>query len=210
MKIAVATPTGHVGSAVVDFLLEFGGDIRVVLLGRRPDRLKEFVRRGAEMAIGSQDDADYLVKATRGVEALFWATPPGYGSDDVRAFQNRLGRAARHGHPHQQDSAGGQPVVHRGPLGFGRRADQRPARRGRAVERSGHPHYAPAARFLLRELALATRFDPEVRDASRCRFPAIAATRCWPPAISVAWRPPGWQAAVGSDTLSASCTARPT
>ena len=94
MKIAVATPTGHVGSAVVDFLLEFGGDIRVVLLGRRPDRLKEFVRRGAEMAIGSQDDADYLVKATRGVEALFWATPPGYGSDNVRAFQNRLGRAA--------------------------------------------------------------------------------------------------------------------
>ena len=58
------------------------------------DRLKEFVGRGAEMAIGSQDDADYLVKATRGVDALFWATPPGYGSDDVRAFQNRLGRAA--------------------------------------------------------------------------------------------------------------------
>ena len=93
MKIAIATPTGHVGSAVVDFLLEFGGDIQVILLGRRPDRLKELVRRGAEMAIGSQDDADYLVKATRGVDALFWATPPGYGSDDVRAFQNRLGRA---------------------------------------------------------------------------------------------------------------------
>ena len=64
------------------------------VLGRRPDRLKEFVRRGAETAIGSQDDADYLVKATRGVDALFWATPPGYGSDNVRAFQNRLGRAA--------------------------------------------------------------------------------------------------------------------
>ena len=94
MKIAVVTPTGHVGSAVADFLLEFGGDIQVVLLGRCLDRLKEFVRRGAEMAIGSQDDADYLVKATRGVDALFWATPPGYGSDDVRAFQNRLGRTA--------------------------------------------------------------------------------------------------------------------
>ena len=46
------------------------------------------------MAVGAQDDVDYLVNATRGVDALFWATPPGYGSDDVRAFQNRLGKAA--------------------------------------------------------------------------------------------------------------------
>ena len=28
------------------------------------------------------------------MDALFWVTPPGYGSDDVRAFQNRLGKAA--------------------------------------------------------------------------------------------------------------------
>ncbi len=46
------------------------------------------------MSIGSQDDADYLVKATQDVDALFWVTPPGYGSDNVRAFQNRLGKAA--------------------------------------------------------------------------------------------------------------------
>jgi uncharacterized protein YbjT (DUF2867 family) len=93
MRIAVTTPTGHVGGAVVNFLLGFGGDIRVIVLGRRPERLKQFVQRGAEVAVGSQDDADYLVKATRGADALFWATPPGYGSDDLRAFQNRLGRA---------------------------------------------------------------------------------------------------------------------
>jgi uncharacterized protein YbjT (DUF2867 family) len=94
MKVAVTTPSGHVGSAVVDFLLEFGGDIRIVLLGRRPEKLANFVKRGAELAIGPQDDADYLIKATRSADALFWATPPGYGSDNVRAFQNRLGRAA--------------------------------------------------------------------------------------------------------------------
>jgi uncharacterized protein YbjT (DUF2867 family) len=94
MRIAVTTPSGHVGSAVVDFLLEFGGDIRVLLLARRPDKLKRFIERGADIAVGAQDDADFLVKATRGTDALFWATPPGYGSDNVRAFQNRLGRAA--------------------------------------------------------------------------------------------------------------------
>ena len=46
------------------------------------------------MVIGSQDDADFLTEATHDVDALFWVTPPGYGSDDVRAFQNRLGKAA--------------------------------------------------------------------------------------------------------------------
>ena len=94
MKIAVTTPTGHVGSAMADFLLDFGGDITVKLLGRRPDKLQGYVDRGAEVAISAQDDVDYLVNATHGVDALFWATPPGYGSDDLRAFQNRLGKAA--------------------------------------------------------------------------------------------------------------------
>lgn len=93
MKIAVTAPTGHVGSAVADFLLDIGG-VDVKLLGRRPEKLKKFVHRGAEVVAGSQDDADYLTDATGDVDALFWVTPPGYGSDDLRGFQNRLGKAA--------------------------------------------------------------------------------------------------------------------
>jgi uncharacterized protein YbjT (DUF2867 family) len=94
MKIAVTTPTGHVGSAVADYLLDFGNDVKVKLLCRRSKDLVHFVQRGAELAIGSQDDGDYLTKATRDVDALLWVTPPGYGSDDLRGFQNRLGKAA--------------------------------------------------------------------------------------------------------------------
>jgi uncharacterized protein YbjT (DUF2867 family) len=94
MKIAITTPTGHVGSAVTDLLLDFGGDVRVKLLGRRPETLKRFADRGAEIFIGAQDDVHFLVEATQDVDALFWATPPGYGSDNVRAFQNRFGKAA--------------------------------------------------------------------------------------------------------------------
>jgi len=93
MIVAITTPTGHVGSAVADFLLEFGNDVIVRLLGRRPEKLKTLRHRGAEIWTGSQDDADFLTKATKGADALFWATPPGYGSDNVRAFQNRLGKA---------------------------------------------------------------------------------------------------------------------
>lgn len=94
MKVAITTPTGHVGSAVTDYLLTSSGKITVKLLGRRRERLAGFVRHGAQMAIGSLDDADFLIGATMDVDALFWVTPPGYGSDDVRAFQNRLSRAA--------------------------------------------------------------------------------------------------------------------
>lgn len=94
MKIAVTTPTGHVGSAVADLLLDRGDDVSVKLLGRRPEALRKFVEKGAQISIGSQDDPDHLIKATQGVDALLWVTPPGYGSDNVRAFQNRLGKAA--------------------------------------------------------------------------------------------------------------------
>ncbi|MFZ1932607.1 MAG: NAD(P)H-binding protein [Thermoguttaceae bacterium] len=94
MRIAVTTPTGHVGSAVADFLLDFGGNVQVRLLARRADKLTDLIQRGAETVIGSQDDVDYLCRATQGVNTLFWATPPGYGSDNVRAFQNRLGTTA--------------------------------------------------------------------------------------------------------------------
>ncbi len=94
MKIAITTPSGHIGSAVADFLLDSGGDIGVRLLGRRPENLRKLVKRGAETAIGSQDNTDFLIKATQDVDALLWVTPPGYGSDDLRGFQNRLGKAA--------------------------------------------------------------------------------------------------------------------
>jgi uncharacterized protein YbjT (DUF2867 family) len=93
MRIAVTTPTGHVGSAVADFLLDLGGDVQVRLLGRRPDKLTDFIRRGAETVIGAQDDVDYLCRATQDVDALLWVTPPGYGSDNLRTYQNRLGEA---------------------------------------------------------------------------------------------------------------------
>ena len=54
MKIAITTPTGHVGSAVTNFLLDRGGDIRVKLLSRRPGNLGRLAQRGAEIAVGAR------------------------------------------------------------------------------------------------------------------------------------------------------------
>ncbi len=94
MKIAVTTPSGHVGSAAADFLLDFGDTIQVKLLARRTERLRGFIQRGAELALGPQDDGEFLTRVTRDADVLFWVTPPGYGSDNVRAMQNRFAQAA--------------------------------------------------------------------------------------------------------------------
>ena len=45
MKIAITTPTGHVGSAVADFLLDKADEVSVRLLGRRPNHLQELTER---------------------------------------------------------------------------------------------------------------------------------------------------------------------
>jgi len=92
MRIAITTPSGHIGSAVTHYVLEAGADVR--LLGRRPEKLKQFADRGAKVVRGSQDDIDFVKWMTYEVDALLWVTPPGYGSDDLRGFQNRLGEVA--------------------------------------------------------------------------------------------------------------------
>ena len=94
MKIAITTPTGHVGSVICNDLLEHRKDVRVRLLARHREKIQPWIDRGAEAAIGSQEDADYLRQATQGIDALFWCTPPNERADDLRAFQNRLGAAA--------------------------------------------------------------------------------------------------------------------
>jgi uncharacterized protein YbjT (DUF2867 family) len=92
MKIAVTTPTGHIGSLIAECLLDAGADLR--LLSRCPDKLSRLVNRGAGVAEGTLEDEHFVVKATRGAEALFWVTPPNLQAVDYRAFQNRVGRAA--------------------------------------------------------------------------------------------------------------------
>jgi uncharacterized protein YbjT (DUF2867 family) len=92
MKIAITTPTGRVGSAVTEHLLNTEHEL--VLLVRDPDKVKSFTARGASARAGSLDDPDYFKKATAGVDVLFLVVPPDVTSDDYRASQRRVGDAA--------------------------------------------------------------------------------------------------------------------
>jgi uncharacterized protein YbjT (DUF2867 family) len=79
VRIAVTTPTGHVGSHVVAMLVRAG--LRPLVLGRHPDRLDPAIRAEVDTVAVDQRDPDSVAAATVGVDALFWVDPT-TGSDD--------------------------------------------------------------------------------------------------------------------------------
>lgn len=93
MKIAITTPTGHIGHALVENLLKQGGH-EVLLLCRDLSKVKQFTDRGATAVQGSQEDGEYVLRATQGADVLFWLTPPKHDAEDFRAYQNTLGDIA--------------------------------------------------------------------------------------------------------------------
>ena len=92
MKVVVSTPTGNIGRVLTDRLLDGGAE--VVLMVRNPDKVQDFVSRGATALQGDLGDADFVSEATRGADCLFWLTPPDFAAPDHRAHQLALGRNA--------------------------------------------------------------------------------------------------------------------
>jgi uncharacterized protein YbjT (DUF2867 family) len=82
MRIAVTTPTGHVGRHVTTMLVRAG--IRPRVLVRDPGTLDVAVRDWVDIAVVDQFDAAVTVAATRDVDALFWVDPT-TGSEDPLA-----------------------------------------------------------------------------------------------------------------------------
>jgi uncharacterized protein YbjT (DUF2867 family) len=91
MKIVVTTPTGRVGSRVVRLLLQAG--VRPTLLLRDPARLDPDTRELVDVAVADQRDADAVLAATAGADALYWVSPP-TGADDPVAAHAELGALA--------------------------------------------------------------------------------------------------------------------
>jgi len=88
---AITGATGNIGSKVAGILLERGEKVRVI--GRDAARLRLFVTRGAEAAVGDLKDTDFLTGALSGVEAAFVMIPPDYAAVDFRGYQNEVGRS---------------------------------------------------------------------------------------------------------------------
>ena len=76
--------TGNIGSRLANILIHKGKKIKVI--GRSAQRLKPFVDRGAESAVGNVSDAAFLKNAFKGCDAAFAWIPPHYTADNYRSF----------------------------------------------------------------------------------------------------------------------------
>jgi uncharacterized protein YbjT (DUF2867 family) len=93
MKIVVTTPTGRVGSRVVRLLLQAG--LRPTVLLRDPTRLDAHTRALVDPVVADQRDAEAVLAATAGADALYWVSPPTDADDPVAAHAEMGAIAAR-------------------------------------------------------------------------------------------------------------------
>ncbi len=92
MRIAITTPTGHIGSVVADQLVQSGH--KITLLARDPSKVQHLIDRGAKVERGSLTDRGFVREATQRMDALFWLTVVDPQTDSFRRDQNRMGENA--------------------------------------------------------------------------------------------------------------------
>jgi uncharacterized protein YbjT (DUF2867 family) len=103
-KFVVAGVTGHVGSVVARDLLAAGDAVTVIV--RDSKKGAEWSARGAEIAVGSLDDAEFVASTVRGADGFFALIPPHYTSGDIYSAQRKSADALAAG-----IKQGGVPLV---------------------------------------------------------------------------------------------------
>jgi uncharacterized protein YbjT (DUF2867 family) len=83
--------TGNIGSELTLRLLGAGKKVRAV--GRSAERLQPLVDKGAEAAVGSLDDVDFLTRAFTGAKIVYAMIPPNDTAADYRAYQRQTAEA---------------------------------------------------------------------------------------------------------------------
>ncbi len=92
MRIAVTTPTGHIGHALADRLLSEGAELAV--LARHPEKASDLATRGARVIRGDQTDVGSVESLLNGADALFWLAPSNLAATNVREHYNQLANVA--------------------------------------------------------------------------------------------------------------------
>ena len=83
--------TGNTGGLIAESLLAKGNKVRVI--GRKTERLRHLVDKGAEAFIGSVSDSAAMIEAFKGAQAVYLMTPPNYTAENPRDYQNSVGKA---------------------------------------------------------------------------------------------------------------------
>ncbi|WP_141575450.1 NAD(P)H-binding protein [Actinomadura sp. WMMA1423] len=72
--LVITTPTGQIGSQVLDLVLDADRPVRVI--ARDPSRLPARVRERVEVVQGAADDTGVVTKAFEGADRVLWVAPP--------------------------------------------------------------------------------------------------------------------------------------
>ena len=81
----IAGVSGHVGGVAARELLAGKQPVKVIV--RDAAKGKEWTERGAEIAVGSLEDAAFLAGALKGATGFFTLLPPSYTAKDFYAYQ---------------------------------------------------------------------------------------------------------------------------
>jgi uncharacterized protein YbjT (DUF2867 family) len=74
MKIVVTGSLGHISKPLTEELVRMGHAVTVI--SSKPEKQKEIEAMGARAAIGSVEDADFLVSTFTGADAVYTMVPP--------------------------------------------------------------------------------------------------------------------------------------
>lgn len=84
MRIAVTTPNGNVGHHLTRMLVRSG--IRPLLLTRHPEQISPELIPYVDVARADSQNADEVVDATRGVNAIYWVDPSVMSEDPLADY----------------------------------------------------------------------------------------------------------------------------
>ncbi|MEV6792204.1 NAD(P)H-binding protein [Streptomyces sp. NPDC051320] len=94
--ILITTPTGRIGSRLLDILLNEnpvrGEELRVIV--RDPEKLPDTVRGRVDILTGSHGDPEVVDRAFAGTDAVFWVVPPAPRAPSLDAAYSGFTRAA--------------------------------------------------------------------------------------------------------------------
>lgn len=89
MKYLVTGGAGHISGIVAEKLLAAGKDVTVA--GRSAVNLKALADKGAKLAIGSLEDAQFVQQILADADVVYTMIPPNFATDNYRAYQQKVG-----------------------------------------------------------------------------------------------------------------------
>ena len=88
MKIAIAPAAGNIGSRTAQQIAEAG--VNIILLGRNTDKLDALEINSAISIETDLSDADSVIKATAGADALLWLVPPTANYSSLKDWYEKI------------------------------------------------------------------------------------------------------------------------